>query len=93
LNEYTVEIVTEPTGEALDRDFRMNFVQRLPTIQASIGLSQDGNFAARLEVNAADPEAALKLGLELFRQTADQFGLAPRVRRLIVAPVGDLDQD
>ncbi len=88
--EYTVEIITEPAGEALDEGARWFIVERLG--EAAVGFSPDAHLGVRVrEVIAADHEEALRLTLEMFRDVT--AGMDLRIRKVTVGPHDDFDED
>jgi hypothetical protein len=88
--EYMLEIVTEPTGEAMDEALRGEIIQRLGDAEA--GHSLDGHLGIRMRVWGDDPESALREGLQLFRDViAELFGLQFRVRKVCVGPPSEFE--
>lgn len=94
MREYVVEIVTEPTGEAMDDLLRAEIIQRLPTARASSGLSQDGHLAIRFGVQGEGPEDALRTGLAMFREVTLELGhFSFRLRKLTAGPPDEFDDE
>lgn len=86
--EYLLEIITEPTGDALNEGTRQAVVERLG--EASAGFSPDGHLGIRIrELTASGAEKALSIGLEIFHDVTHGMGL--RLRKITIGPPDEFD--
>lgn len=92
VREYVVEIITQPTGHAMDDVLKMNLSQHIPAGFVSVGLSADGHLAVRFDVDGTEsPDQALTLGLEIFKMVMDHLDCPYVLRKLTVGPHEEFD--
>lgn len=90
--EYIVELITEPTGEAMDSLWRGELIQRLPAMSAMSGLSQDGHLGVWFDVEAPDLVAAIRDAVDIFCGVADEIGGADfRFRKITAGRPDEFD--
>jgi hypothetical protein len=86
--EYLLEIITEPTGDALNEGTRQAVIERFG--EASAGFSPNGHLGIRIrELSASGAEEALRTGLEIFHDVTDGMGL--RLRKITIGPPHEFD--